>query len=400
MNPSSGDILAGKYALLERRGAGAMGQVWSARNVATGATVAVKILLPSRLASADGVARFRREAQATATLAHRAIVRVFDFLELGEAEGGAMLMAMELLHGMTLAERLESIGTLSVDEACAVVFPILSALEHAHALGIVHRDLKPENVLLARDPDGHVMPKILDFGISKLMSDGGALTDAGEIVGTIYYMSPEQARGRNVDGRTDLFSVGVLLYECLTGRHPFVSGDALDVETILRALFVCSPRPAQAIPPAIFRVLEKALAREPHDRFASATEFADALRRALPSASIPAAQEVRVSTPPAYVNTVSRAAIEPPSRRWQMLGGTAVLALCALAARGGERDSAPHGTTPLAYHARVTERVAHTKVYAPSVDLPLTASADACALPPDVARGLWSRSHVLLDPGF
>ncbi|HEY2516188.1 MAG TPA: serine/threonine-protein kinase [Polyangiaceae bacterium] len=399
MNPSSGDILAGKYALLEPRGAGAMGQVWSARSVATGATVAVKILLPSRLASADGVARFRREAQATATLSHRAIVRVFDLVELSECGAGAMLMAMELLHGMTLAERLEKIGTLLVDEAYAVVLPLLSALEHAHALGIVHRDLKPENVLLAEDPDGHVMPKILDFGISKVMSDGGTLTDAGEIVGTVYYMSPEQARGGEVDGRTDLFSVGVLLYECLTGRHPFVSGDAVDVGTILRALFVCRPRPAQVIPPAIFQVLERALARDPRDRFPNAGEFADALRRAVPSASIPAAHEVRLSMPPC-VKTVTRQAFEPPTRRWRVaVGATAALGLLALAAKG-EPGGVSHGAALHVRHAAMTERVAHAKVYTPSVDLPYAASASACSLPDDPRERLSSRGHVLHDPGF
>jgi serine/threonine-protein kinase len=260
---------------------GGMGQVWSARNLATGAVVAAKVLLPSHAASADCLTRFRQEAEATATLSHRAIVRVFDLVEIDQRRG-SLLMVMELLRGHTLASRLQQLGPLSVEETLEIAEPLLSAIAYAHGVGIVHRDIKPDNVFLALEPDGQVMPKIVDFGVSKL-ARAGSITRDGQTVGTPSYMSPEQTMGEVVDARSDIFSFGVLLYECLVGVNPFAA--RFEQTTWTRDFMVVlevEPTPLTEIPPALWQVIHRALAKRPEGRFDSAQELAEALRSAVP----------------------------------------------------------------------------------------------------------------------
>ncbi len=251
-----------------------MGRVWAARNQTIGAEVAAKVLLPA-FACPEGLARFRREAEAAAALSHRAIVRVFDLVEL-DPEKGSLVLIMELLRGRTLARRIAQLGPFSVEDTLGIALPLLSALSHAHALGIVHRDLKPENVLLAVDPDGHTMPKLIDFGISK-RTRSSAITLQGEIVGTPAYMSPEQSLGREVDLRTDVFSMGILLYECLSGMNPFAPRRGGMTTRELMCSVDVEPKPLTDLPPALWRVLERAMAKRPENRFESAAALADAL---------------------------------------------------------------------------------------------------------------------------
>jgi serine/threonine protein kinase len=266
-----GDIVGEKYLLLRLLGAGGMGQVWMAKNAATGAEVAIKALLPEFASCSDALVRFRDEARATARLTHRGIVQIFDLVESAPGAGSPLFIVLELLRGHTLTERLENQGPLSVAEALAVVLPILSALSHAHGAGVVHRDVKPDNVFLAREPDGKVFPKLLDFGISQLR-DWGAMTEAaGLIVGTPLYMAPEQARGDEVDARCDVFGVGVLLYECLTGFNPCRFAEAPDAGE------PWTPAPIETIPLPLWKAIARALAVRPDARFSSAAEFASAL---------------------------------------------------------------------------------------------------------------------------
>jgi hypothetical protein len=269
----AGDVLGGKYMLLHPLGAGGMGQVWMAGNSATGAEVAVKALLPELASSGDALSLFRKEAHATAQLAHRGIVRIFDLVDLDPSEG-SLLIVMELLRGHTLAERLEHQGALSIEETLAVALPILSALSHAHDAGVVHRDVKPDNVFLAIEPDGEVFPKLVDFGISQLREVGASPLCEGTVIGTPWYMSPEQARGEEVDARCDVFGVGILLYECLSGSHPF------RVEGVMSSSFRRRPVPLGTIPVRLWGVIARALAERAEDRFSSAAELADALRAA------------------------------------------------------------------------------------------------------------------------
>jgi serine/threonine-protein kinase len=272
-------IVADKYRLLRHAGFGGMGAVWVARNEATGAEVALKVLLADKAESPEAAARFRREAYAAAQLAHRGIVRVFDLVELGPPHEGSLVMVMELLRGETLADRMDKQERFTVEETLEVIVPLLSALAHAHRAGIIHRDLKPENVFLAVDPDGHVTPKILDFGISKLTSvEVPSITGDGATLGTPSYMSPEQARGSpDIDARSDVFTVGILMYEMLSGKNPFQ--DAA-YHSVVAAILEREPEPIPDIPEGINAVLKTALAKRPEDRFGSASELATALRNA------------------------------------------------------------------------------------------------------------------------
>src|SRR5208282_5596863 len=183
-------------------------------------------------------------------------------------------------------------GRLSVAEALRVILPILSALDHAHRVGIVHRDLKPDNVFLATDPDGHMSPKLVDFGISKMRHASSAITARGALVGTPFYMSPEQARGEPVDGRSDLFGVGILLYECLTGSAPF-GGKTL--HEVVRSVLEMDPAPVYEAPEALRAVVATALAKRPDDRYATAATLAYAIMAAVPHA---AAAVATTSAPP------------------------------------------------------------------------------------------------------
>jgi serine/threonine-protein kinase len=279
-----GTLLARKYRLLRPAGFGGMAQLWVAKNEATGAEVCVKVLVPQS-SDDDSVERFRREAYAAARLSHRAIVRVFDLVELdangAEADGkkpAALAIVMELLHGETLADLLMKRGKLPLDEALDIALPFLSALAHAHRAGVVHRDLKPDNVFLATDPDGTMMPKVLDFGVSKVVNaDVQPLTFDGVMLGTPSFMSPEQARGaRSVDARSDVFSAGIVLYMMIAGKNPFES----DTFHSVIAAIIDSDPPQLPVPIEIWKVIAKMLAKDPHARFADATEAGIALRRA------------------------------------------------------------------------------------------------------------------------
>ncbi len=310
-----GLVLGGKYRLLRAAGFGGMGAVWVAQNEATAAEVAVKVLVTAREGvDQEAIARFRREAHTAAQLYHRGIVRIFDLVELNfprdpndaweqssAADSAvrpagrvppqtpdALVLVMELLRGETLASHMDKKRRFSQQETLAIVLPLLSALAHAHAQGIVHRDLKPENVFLSVDPDGHVIPKILDFGISKLLQPAAPrITTDGAMLGTPNYMSPEQARGlSNVDARADVFAAGILLYECLSGENPFASGS---YHSVVAAILERDPAPLKQASPEVWQVIKRALEKTPELRYADAGDLASAL--------VTAAQTAGVQTP-------------------------------------------------------------------------------------------------------
>ena len=288
-----GTILAQKYRLTRTAGFGGMAQLWVATNQATGAEVCIKILVPET-SDGEAVERFRREAHAAARLSHRAIVRIFDLVELGvdgevitSGQPTALAIVMELLHGETLGDFLMKRGKVPLEEAIDLTLPFLSALAHAHRAGVIHRDLKPDNIFLATDPDGHTIPKVLDFGVSKMFGvgelgarspDAKPLTVDGVMLGTPSYMSPEQARGaRNIDARSDVFSAGILFYMMLAGRNPFESES---FHSVISAILERDPARLTSVPDEIWDVLAKALAKDMNDRFADATELGIALRHA------------------------------------------------------------------------------------------------------------------------
>ena len=255
-------IVGKQYALIGVIGRGGMGEVWQAQNSRTGARVALKIFN----GGGDSKLRFRQEAKLAAQLAHPNIVHVYDLLE---EEDGTLALVMEHLRGETLASCIAR-APLEVGVALAATLPILSALDHAHRSGVIHRDLKPANVFLARTPDGEVVPKLLDFGIAK-PAETSIHTLEGHTLGTPEYMSPEQIRDApDLDGRSDVFSMAVVLYEAITGEQPFRKASAsARIGAVLETVVDPNPR----IPPKLWRVVSRALSKRAYERPSSAAEF-------------------------------------------------------------------------------------------------------------------------------
>src|SRR3954468_11460080 len=263
----------GPYHLEERLGAGGMGEVYRAYDQRLGRSVAVKLIRPEASGDARARERLRREARAAAGLSHPQVVQVFDIVEHGETEA----IVMELVEGKPLSQLLRQGGALDVATSVQLGREIAEALGAAHERGILHRDLKTENVMVT--PEGHV--KILDFGLARsLAGDDAPLTQADVVMGTYRCMSPEQAQGLPLDARSDLFSLGVLLYEMLTGQSPFQGATALD--TLTR---VCSHRQRTvseihpAIPLPLSRLVDTLLQKDPLMRPTSARHVAAELAK-------------------------------------------------------------------------------------------------------------------------
>jgi serine/threonine-protein kinase len=267
---SEGRALNGRYRLLNPVGGGGMAQVYKARDDILGRVVAVKILREQYAGDSQFVARFRREAQAAANLAHPNIVNVYD---VGQ-DGDFHYIVMEYIAGASLKELITSQAPLPNHKAINIAVQILSGLEYAHRNGLIHRDIKPQNVLIG--PDG--IAKVTDFGIAKSVSDLG-LTEAGLALGTAHYFSPEQAKGERVTPASDIYAVGVTMYEMLTGQLPFESDTVMGLayKHISEA-----PRPLRELNPGVPARLEaivlKALAKEAPERFETAAEMERVLR--------------------------------------------------------------------------------------------------------------------------
>jgi beta-lactam-binding protein with PASTA domain len=305
------DVLVdGRYRLVARIGSGGMADVWCATDQELGRRVALKVLHPRFAADPQFVERFRREASHAAGLQHPNVVAVFD---RGEWDGTPYI-AMEHIEGPTLKEIVRDRGALPPALAVDVVVQILRAARYAHKHGIVHRDLKPHNVIL--DEEGRV--KVTDFGIAR--AGASQMTETGAIMGTAHYLSPEQAQGLPVDGRSDLYSIGVILYELLTGRVPFDAESPVSIA--VRHVSEPPIPPAEinpAVPPALDAVTLRALAKAPEDRFQDADAFIAALQ---------AARDAPLEAT-AYAPVVVEE--EPRGRRW-WLWLLALLALLAIAA--------------------------------------------------------------------
>ncbi|MBL9111960.1 MAG: serine/threonine protein kinase, partial [Myxococcales bacterium] len=259
--PLIGQVLGNRYKILSILGSGGMGMVYEAEHLGLERQVAVKVLNPVQAKKKNTVKRFQQEARAAGGIGHPNICEVYD---MGWLEDGCPYLVMERLHGQTLADRIKKAGNLPFPEIVEVLSQVLAGLMAAHEKGIMHRDIKPENIFLARRTNADPIAKILDFGVSKGMAGGAEepldLTRTGMVMGTPYYMSPEQARGeRNLDARVDVYACGVMLYECLTGRRPFV---APNYNALLLQILTENPRPARDLrpdlPPAFESVLRRA----------------------------------------------------------------------------------------------------------------------------------------------
>jgi eukaryotic-like serine/threonine-protein kinase len=280
----AGTIL-GRYRLLERIGEGGMGEVWKAHDDNLDRDVAIKMLLRGTLGNAASRERFRREALVLSRLSHQGVATIFDF----DVRDGCEFLVMEYVGGGTLESRIAA-GSLAVEDVLRLGAGIAEALDNAHRHGFLHRDLKPGNVAITIDGN----PKILDFGIAMLLSGepaAGRITQAGMILGSVPYMSPEQLMGDTCDARTDIYALGVMLFEMLTGKRPFVPARP---EALMFAIISKAAQPVRAlrpdVPEALDRLVGECLRKDPALRPTSAAHIADVLRgirEGTPTAALP-----------------------------------------------------------------------------------------------------------------
>jgi serine/threonine-protein kinase len=284
------EIIDGKYRIVRALGGGGMGYVYEARHLGTGRRVAVKVIQGEALQqSAEAVARFQREARAAGAIESQYIA---DVLDTGvDAETGRPYLVMEFLAGEDLHHTLKRLRYLSPDLALRIVAQACIGLHKAHAAGVVHRDIKPANLFMTEQDGGELVVKIVDFGVAKMQRetfgriDDAALTQTGSLVGSPFYMSPEQAMGaKDIDHRTDLWSLGVALYEALAGRNPFSQYETLGA----LIMGICAGPPpaieehAPWLPPQVLAIVRRAVARDLRARFGSAQEMQSAVDALLP----------------------------------------------------------------------------------------------------------------------
>ena len=278
-----GQVIADRYRIQSLLGEGGMGQVYEAQHVHINKRFAIKLLRPEIVSNPEAVARFRQEARSASSIGHENIVEIEDFATLAD---GSVYLAMEFLQGQSLAERLRSGEQISLAEALGLMIQLCEGLTAAHDKGIVHRDLKPENLFLAQK-SGRVVVKILDFGIAKVsgaageVAGPGTLTRTGTIFGTPHFMSPEQALGKTLDHRSDIYSVGVILFQLFTGRVPFEAESFMGILT--KHITADVPRPSaiapeRNIPDSIERVILKALEKDPSARPQKMSDLLEELR--------------------------------------------------------------------------------------------------------------------------
>jgi serine/threonine-protein kinase len=297
---------AGRYQIVSELGRGSMGVVYHGFDPVIGRTVAIKTMLTEGLTSQEFrefKARFQREAQAAGVLSHPNIVNVFDYGE----DSGILYLIMEYLEGKSLERLIEEQGMLPIETIIPMYDQVCSALDHAHQHSIVHRDIKPANIMIL--DNGSV--KVTDFGIAKMMSMG--MTQAGQVLGTPNYMSPEQVKGRQIDGRSDIFSLGIILYELVTGEMPF---GGQNITTVIYKIINENPIPPReldaTIHPGLSYVICKTLAKSPDERYQTCRELADDLKnfKCLAGSASPSATII-VKVPPFPSTDLERAAAPP-----------------------------------------------------------------------------------------
>lgn len=374
----AGSTVGGKYRLGRLLGEGGMGEVYEAQHAVIGRRFAIKFLHAHLTRNAELMERFQREAQAAGALENENIAAAVDF---GMADDGAPFLVMEFLEGEDLSRLLARAGTLSTPRAVNIVIQACRGLLAAHDRQIVHRDLKPENLFICRRNDGSDLVKVLDFGIAKLRDRDG-VTRSGATMGTPAYMSPEQARGaRDVDYRTDIYALGVILYELLSGAKPH---PGTSYNEIIFHIMTEAPKPLASlgpVPPGLCAVVERAMLREASARFPSLVELVDALAPFADHAPTPLRTQTVVSS-------------EPSTNAASSAGGTRLLNGVPSSAPAS-RPSSPHclltfvlpigvvaaGAAALALHRSPAPKIDHVS------DLSTIAPPDAAAeRDPDDAR--------------
>lgn len=373
--PTPGDVIAGKYRVMEELGRGAYGVVFRAEQTGLGRNVALKTLLPAAFLQMDIVQRFHREAQLIATLDHENIIKLYDY----GMDGNLLYMAVEYVEGRTLGELIKWEAPLPEKKVREIISQVLSALSFAHSHGIVHRDLKPDNILLFRTPpeEGHVeeVVKVLDFGIAKLVrgdqenSALKTLTQDGTVLGTPHYMSPENIVGDAVDHKTDLYAIGIILYEMLTGKHPFEAQSPSAV--MVRHLRDDAPHLPEPWTHSVFdHVILRCLAKQPEDRVGSAEEIQKLLDGPAPPPPVVVVEEpAEVVSSPSSSTLLNVAPPLPSSKARWIVAALMVILLSSLtwkvwtALSGVERVTVEPEpiTTPIATVEPVVEPVEPVK---------------------------------------
>ncbi|MEZ4365092.1 MAG: protein kinase [Kofleriaceae bacterium] len=382
----------GEYVVDAKIGEGGFGSVFRATHPVIGKIAAIKVLAPKYSADPDMLSRFASEAKAVNQIRHRNIIDIFAF---GTLPDGRSYYVMEFLEGESLADHLERVGAMPLEEALPVLEALARALDAAHAKGIAHRDLKPDNVLLARDPDGEPFPKLLDFGIAKLLGGdgGGAMhkTRTGAPIGTPYYMSPEQSRGRDVDHRTDIYAFGVMTYQLLTGTVPFDGDDYMDI--LMKQIGeepVPPSRRRPDLPPGIDEAVAWMMRKDPAARPPDLASAMAALTEAAQAAGLRLPMSTRVERRSGVVGTPRTPVGVPPLTPDLRRAGTAptvalggaelpIEPLAPAAPRTGRWRWAAGGVALIALAGIV---VVATR---PSTPAPTRPAAVAVVAPPDAA---------------
>ncbi|MFI5229915.1 MAG: serine/threonine-protein kinase [Gemmatimonadales bacterium] len=351
-DPLIGQVVADRYQVLQLLGEGGMGRVYLAEHVRMGRKSAVKVMSPNLALSADAISRFNREASNASRINHPNVAQIYDF---GETSDGMLYLAMEFVEGETLRQLIERDGPMPAPRAADITKQVGDALAAAHHLGIVHRDLKPDNVMIARHHDGTDWVKVVDFGIAKTVqgsgeSGGGSqtVTTAGVSLGTPEYMSPEQLAGERLDSRTDLYSLGLVLFNMLTADMPYPR--VTSKETLVRRL-TSRPRSLRDVAPDVNwpsrlqAALDRALAQDPADRYSAVADFgrdvvaaAAELRDTDRTVRLASVRPMRLSEPTQRVvppTPASLRTLEPRSKPNRAALAAAGVVLVALAAAGG-----------------------------------------------------------------
>jgi serine/threonine-protein kinase len=310
-NDLVGSIVADRYCILKKLGEGGMGQVYLAEHVKMGRKNALKVMHPAMKADVDAISRFNREAANASRITHPNVASVYDF---GETTDGIIYLAMEFIDGPPLTSVIEQQGALPPKRAADIVRQTADALAVAHDMGIVHRDLKPDNIMLARTRDGGDLVKVVDFGIAKAAgNEAQKVTKTGLVVGTPEYMSPEQLSGDKLDGRSDIYSLGLVAYNMLTGKLPFPSESAQE-SMIVR--LTDKPKPLAEMkadrswPADVQAVMDKALERDVTKRYQHATDFGMALYNAIDRMPETIAAEMGT----AVMGAIAASDVVPPTR--------------------------------------------------------------------------------------
>ncbi|MFN8554971.1 MAG: protein kinase [Candidatus Obscuribacterales bacterium] len=284
-DPLLGTTLAGNYEIQEVIGHGGMGVVYKARHALMDRIVAIKMLQAQLISDSMSVKRFQQESQSASRISHPNVITVYDF---GISPSGQPFIVMDYLQGTSLADIIKEEGQVGVERSIKILSQACDALDHAHKMGVIHRDVKPTNFVLINYDEEKDFVKVVDFGVAKLMNstpDGQRLTQAGEVCGSPVYMSPEQCTGGELDQRSDIYSMGIVIYETLTGKLPILGKTMVD--TMSKHISEMPPTFAQArpdlyIPERLEQVVFKALAKDPNDRHQTMDELRIELENAIP----------------------------------------------------------------------------------------------------------------------